>query len=356
MDRQIGHYEEPDEDSAPSAPQPAPSTDSLIDGDRSQPTDNPSTIALRTGAARKDPLRAEALKMFQPKIPLATAREIREAVVGQIMLVPFESVRSDRTMCSVLYRFADYVYSRTATFDPDKHLTESMIGHYLKDRERELKISSQRTHRSTLLRIREGHPDKPRPQRIPRQAPALPYTQEEWNNLRRKVRELLDPDLKGQLTMLLDLTGEAGLRSQEAIRATGQWIVLVDGVTVIRIPDKNGEFRDVPIFGLVGDRLYRFRGSKDYLLAPHLNARANVMTKLRLRAEPHAGLADINPIRARNTWLVHLLTQRVPSNVIWAVAGVQPGAGGHTISDLMTHAPTPDSRTIVRDLNYARTR
>lgn len=349
IDRQVGYYEDTAE--------PAPETHDVNGESRDteeQGGERPSTRHLRRRAAGLDPLRAEALSMFQPKIPVATAHDVREAVVGQILLVPFTSDKSDRSMCSILYRFADYVYEQKGTFCPDEHLTDRLIQHYIKDREGELKRSSQRTHRSTLLRIREGHPEKPRRPRIERGRPAPPYTKEEWRLLRSRTQTLLDQSAKAQITMVLDLTGEAGLRTQEAIRATGEWIHLIDGATFVRIPDGKGEWRDVPVFGAVAERLGRHRDSKDWLIAPWINSRQNVMTKMRALADGHPGLAGLDPIRARNTWIVNLLTQRIPSNVVWSVAGVKPGAGGHTISDLLTYTPTPEARTILRDLNHAR--
>lgn len=294
MDRQIRHYEE--DSGPPELPTVTakPTNDEPIDDAQSSPvSEGRATAALRVEAERLDPQRAEALRRVQPKIPLATSRIVRDAVVGQILLVPFKSADSDQTMCSVLYAFADYIYERKGDFCPDQHLTSRLIEHYLADRQRELAPSSLSTHRSTLLRIREGHPDKPRRARIPRKVSAMPYTQDEWLTLRRRVDGLVDQELRTELMKVLDLTGEAGLRTQEAIHATGQWICIVDDVTLLQIPNRHGEFREVPVFGAAGDRLARFRGTSDYLLAPTLSNRDNVMSKVRARAAKHGTAARI---------------------------------------------------------------
>lgn len=347
MDAAIGYHDgtSPEDSTVPSSPD-ANSAETIEDDSR------PDTSRRRVEAAKSDPERTAELNAFRPRIAYEVLREVRETVVGQILLVPYVSLSSDQTMCSILYVFAEHIFRLKGTFNPDLHLSDRHINHYLEDRRTELKDSSKATLRSTLKRIREGTPDKPRQKPIPRTKAQTPYTQDEWSTLRRKVRELLDVGLKEDLTMLLDLTGEAGLRSSEAIRATGAWIASVDGTIVIRVPDSNGEFRDVPVFGIVGERLYQHRDSKQWLLAPTLTSRKNVMTSLKAKAEPHSGLQDVNPVRARNHWLADLVTRRVPSTVVWKVAGVK--SGSHTVGDILRYVQEPDSRETVRQLAYVR--
>lgn len=348
MDAAIGYYDgtSPDDATTHFSPDDTHPAQTVEDDSR------PDSQLRRAEAAKSDPERAAELNAFRPKIAYEVLRDIREAVVGQILLVPYVSQSSDQTMCSILYVYAEHIHGLRGSFNPDLHLSDRHINHYLEDRRTELKASSKATLRSTLKRIREGTPDKPRAKPIPRTKAQLPYTQDEWSTLRRKVRELLDKRLQTDLTMLLDLTGEAGLRSSEAVRATGAWIASVDGTTVIRVPDCNGEFRDVPVFGIVGERLYQHRDSKQWLLAPTLTSRKNVMTYLKAKAEPHSGLQDINPVRARNHWLADLVTRRVPSTVVWKVAGVRPGS--HTVGDILRYVQEPDSRDTVRHLAHVR--
>lgn len=347
MDGEIGHYEDSAEPEAdlllPAPPVPA---------EKMAPPVTTGGGSLRAKSMSAQPERAERLRNFRPKIALSILREIREAVAGQISLVPFVSIRSDNTMCSILYRFAEYVAIQTGHFDPDEHMSDRWIQHYLHDRQSELKTSSQSTIRSALIKIRAGSPDKPRRRKIGRKVAQKPYTVGEWAALRRRVRELLDDTLREDLTMLLDLSGELGLRPTELIYATGQWITSVDGITVVRVPDKNGEYRDVPAFGLVGERLAEYQQSKAWLFAPRLADRRNAVSRIKIRAAAQPGLDDVNPMRARNHWLAELATRRVPSTVVWAVAGLKPGT--HTIGDILPHTQQPDSRDILRHLAYVR--
>lgn len=349
MDAAVGHYQdiEPEQDSNSAnhneAKVIAPITSTSAPG---------KTDHLRREALEVQPERAQVLRARGAKIPVNVLREVREAVVGQIALTDFVSHAADQSNCSILYNYAAYVFTQDGHFDPDEHLTDRWIKHYLHDRRNELTTTSQATIQSALRRIRAGSPDKPGMKKRGRKVAQKPYTQEEWARLRRRVRNLVDERLRTDITMLLDLTGEVGLRSTEVLQATGRWIESVDGVTVIRVPDANGEFRDVPAFGLVAHRLAAHRHSHQYLFAPQVSDRRNAIAKIKQRAKAHAGLQDLNAMRARNHWLAEIVTLPIPSTVVWAVAGLKPGT--HTVGDILLCTRQPSPEDIVRHLSDIR--
>lgn len=341
MDLAAGHYEDPE-------PQPYEPVTEPVQAPEPKSAAEPSPEQAFLAAARWD-----RLNTFVPRIAAHVRHEVKAAVIGQIALTPYVSDEADDTTCSMVYRFAAYVHGRIdMPFDPAIHMTNRWIDHYIDDRSKELKPGTTSSIRSCLKRVRDAEGSMPMPRKIPRRMRQAPYTQAEWNSWRQRVDNLVDQELRGHLVMLLDLTGEAGLRSNEIKFVTGESLVSVRGITVLRVADLNGEFRDIPLFGAVADRLESHMGKKTYLLNGQSRDRRNVVHRLSERAGQHTGLGGFKAARARHTFIAHLFTQPIPTVVACAVAGINPGS--HTPADIVGQMPTPPTTEIVRRLASVR--
>ncbi|KGN36547.1 hypothetical protein [Knoellia aerolata] len=364
LDRAAGHYQDPQPTEPATAATPPTSAETeqdtgcVANQGGSVTTDDagnaaPANVESPAGVEVAIDLdREEHLRKYCPQIAVTVRQDVKDAVVALMLAVPYVTRRSDNSLLSHIYHYAAYMHAKEGRFDPNEHLTDRWIAQYFHDRRDEISLKSAATVRSALHRIRAGAGHTAKKRTFGRSKSLRPYSPTEWTNLRSRVTALNDQTLKEDLTLLLDLTGEAGLRSSEAVQAEGFWISEFLGVTLITVPDADGVVREVPVFGDAATRLLALKDTKGYLLTPGISQRTNVITRIRVRADRHPGLQGFRAIRARNTWLSALLTSAIPYSTVCFIAGIHPG--NNTPTDLLGHIKAPAITTAIADVSAAR--
>lgn len=214
--------------------------------------------------------------------------------------------------------------------DPMVWLTPETITRYLLARP-SLRGSTIQTYRSILLRVREAllwldSGRKPTPKmRASRQRPA-PYTPPELARLLMWGRGLPGTSTHGGSALaLLALGAGCGLFRRELLAARGTDVtVLPSGAVVVAVP---GSDRLVVCRAMWEEALAeRARSAGDgYLFLPQRQAaepKNGITNWVKRIQRGSSGLPELKLPRLRSTWIVELLRQRVPEDVIAAAAGM----------------------------------
>jgi integrase len=219
--------------------------------------------------------------------------------------------------------------------DPLTWLAPETITRYLVTRPG-LRGSTLQTYRSILLRVREAllwleTGQQPAPKlRASRQRPA-PYTPPELARFLMWARGL--PPLSthgGSALALLALGAGCGLSRREVLAARGTHVTVLPSETVV-----------VAVPG--SDRLVVCRAMWEQVLADRARSAGDGYLFLPQRQTPEpkngvtnwvkriqdgsTGLPELKLARLRSSWIVELLRQRVPEDVVAAAAGMSSTAG-----------------------------
>jgi hypothetical protein len=263
------------------------------------------------------------------------AAALRPEAVRLVNHVAYVSDETDDAMCNWTYDFAEWLLTTEGVFDPSYQMTEDRISAYLSDRKCALAPASRTTGRSTLRRVRKAMVDHAptQPKAEPRTPVQVAYTVSERYKHYNAAKTLAGVQKLEMLT-LLDLTYGAGLQASEVNKASGSWIRdLPKGPLVILVPDENGEYREVPVFGEAAGRL-RARQHDGLLLRPDVTRRHNVISAISKDCGKQAsGLAGFRAARARSRWITDYMTLPVPFVSVCLIAGIS--AKSRTFPDLL---------------------
>ncbi|PPA41771.1 hypothetical protein BF14_019980 [Streptomyces griseus] len=218
--------------------------------------------------------------------------------------------------------------------DPLVWLTPEVMTRYLLARTK-LEGSSIQTYRSILLRIREAllwleYGQQPTPRMSAKRQRAAPYTPPELARYLMWARALPPTSaLGGSALALLALGAGCGLARREVLATRGTDItVLPSEAVVVAVP---GSDRLVVCRAMWEEELAaRARTAGDgYLFLPHrqvADPKNGVSNWAKRTLNGASGLPDLKLARLRSTWIVELLRQRIPEDVIAAAAGMQSTA------------------------------
>ncbi|MFD3421288.1 hypothetical protein [Streptomyces decoyicus] len=219
--------------------------------------------------------------------------------------------------------------------DPLVWLAPGTITRYLLTRPA-LKGSTLQTYRCILLRVREAllwlqGGQQPTPKMHAARQRAAPYTPAELARFLMWARGLPGaPARGGSALALLALGAGCGLSRREVLAARGTHVTALPSETVVvAVPDS--------------DRLVVCRAMWEEVLAERARSAGDEYLFLpqRQAAEPKngitnwvdriqrgsSGLPELKLARLRSTWIVELLRQRVPEDVVAAAAGMGSTAG-----------------------------
>ncbi len=262
---------------------------------------------------------------------------LTDLVVDLMVRVPEWSTGSDRVYLRYLCRFAGWVQRHAGHFDPSVHMSDELIHTWVEQTMPGRREASKHTAYLAIRRIRDTPNGGKR--RTVRQVHAAPYKDSEWRLFEAAADSLADSFAGRDLRMLLDLTGEAGLRGDEVIKVDGHCVNVSGRRVSITVANRDGVARTVPVFGTAADRLRARVGKNELLLRPHRpGARHNAISDLILdvkRTGPD--ISGFKASRARARWLLNLLHRPIPFAAVAVVAGI--GVGSHAPTDLLKHAP-----------------
>jgi len=261
---------------------------------------------------------------------------VAEVVVGLMVRAPEWSTGSDRVYVRYLCRFADWVQRHEGHFDPAVHMSDQLIHAWVEQTMPGRREASRHTAYLAIRRIRDTPSGGRR--RTVRQVHPAPYRDVEWHRFEAAAASLAGCPEGEDLRMLLDLTGEAGLRGAEAIKVDGHCINVSGNRVSITVANRNGVARTIPVFGDAADRLRTKAGKNELLLRPHRpGSRHNAISDLIIEAQrsgPKFG--EFKASRARGRWLLNLLEKPVPFAAVAVVADI--GVGSHAPTDVLNHA------------------
>lgn len=219
--------------------------------------------------------------------------------------------------------------------DPMAWLAPETITRYLLTRPA-LQGSTLQTYRSILLRVREAllwleHGQQVTPKmRASRQRPA-PYTPPELTRLLMWARGLPGVSTHGGSALaLLALGAGCGLSRREVLAVRGTHVtVLPSEAVVVAVP---GSDRLVVCRAMWEEVLAdRARAAGDgYLFLPQrqvADPKNGITNWIERVQRGSSGLPELNLARLRSTWIVELLRQRIPEDVVAAAAGMASTAG-----------------------------
>lgn len=218
--------------------------------------------------------------------------------------------------------------------DPLAWLAPDVITRYLLALTK-LKGSSVQTYRSILLRIRETllwleYGQQPTPRMSAKPQRAAPYTPPDLARYLMWARALPPTStLGGSALALLALGAGCGLARRELLAVRGTDItVLPSEAVVVAVP---GSDRLVVCRAMWEEDLAaraRTAGT-GYLFLPQRQVaepKNGVSNWAQRTLKGASGLPDLKLARLRSTWIVELMRQRVPEDVIAAAAGMQSTA------------------------------
>ncbi len=292
--------------------------------------------------------RYDYLWAYAPHRDALSRMRVRSQIVEAVIRVPYVSARTDASMMGRLYAFAMWMDETRGSFDWSRDLTQENINAFAAATLSHHGTGTVNTYRSTLCRVQRGGAIVT-PLGGKTKARSA-YTEAEWANFMRTV-EAAGP-YADDLRVHLALSGGAGLRQDEIPWAHASWVhECVDGV-FLRVPNKKGEFREVPLRGkyLVAISAAAVRNAGTYLVLPHLRARRNLLAYLKQRVRGmHPAFADYDVSRARHYWITQMLAAAVPAVLIAEIADIGPG--GSLLSDLLSDMPRPDLHETFRALS-----
>lgn len=219
--------------------------------------------------------------------------------------------------------------------DPLVWLAPETITRYLLTRPA-LRGSTLQTYRSILLRVREAllwleHGQQSAPKMRAARQRAAPYTPPEMARFLMWARGLPGTGSRGGSTVaLLALGAGCGLSRREVLAVRGHDVTLLPSeAVVVAVP---GSERLVVCRAMWEEVLAdRARSAGDgYLFLPQRQAvePKNGITNWAKRIQRgSSGLPTLKLARLRSTWIVELLRQRVPEDVVAAAAGMGSTAG-----------------------------
>lgn len=293
------------------------------------PKNPPARLTARMSA------REIKLREIATSLPEANSG-LTDVVVGLMVRTPEWSTGSDRVYLRYLFRFADWVQRHEGLFDPSVHMSDQLIHAWVEQTMPGRREASRHTAYMAIRRIREMPSGGRR--RTVRQVHPAPYRDAEWRLFEAAAASLAGRPEGDDLRMLLDLTGEAGLRGAEAIKVDGHCINVSGRRVSITVANRDGVARTIPVFGAAADRLRKKAGKNELLLRPHRpGSRHNAISDLIIEAQrtgPKFG--EFKASRARGRWLLNLLESPIPFAVVAVVADI--GVGSHAPTDLLKHA------------------
>ncbi|MGX7763424.1 hypothetical protein ACWQ06_32760 [Streptomyces angustmyceticus] len=198
-----------------------------------------------------------------------------------------------------------------------------------------LEGNSVQTYRSILLRIREAllwleYGQQPTPRMSAKCQRAAPYTPPELARYLMWARALPPASaIGGSALALLALSAGCGLTRREVLAARGTDItVLPSEAVVVAVP---GSDRLVVCRAMWEEDLAaRARAAGDgFLFLPQRQTAApknGISNWVKRNLKRSSGLPALKLARLRSTWIVELLRQRVPEDVIASAAGMKSTA------------------------------
>lgn len=258
----------------------------------------------------------------------------------------------------VLSRLAMYAERAGVPRDPLAWLTPEIITRFLLAAPG-LEGSSIQTYRSILLRIREAllwleYGQQPTPRMSAKRQPADPYTPPELARYLMWARALPPVSaIGGSALALLALGAGCGLVRRELLAVRGTDItVLPSEAVVVAVP---GSGRLVVCRAMWEEDLAaRASAAGDgYLFLPQRQVAApknGVSNWTQRTLKGSVGLPALKLARLRSTWIVELLRQRVPEDVIAAAAGMKSTAA---LAPYRVHVPPLTAEATTRMLRGA---
>lgn len=294
--------------------------------------------------------RYDYLWAYAPHRDALSRVRVRAQVIEAVMRVPYVSAKTDSSMMGRTYAFGMWMDETRGSFDWRRDLTQENIRAFAAATLSEHGPGTVNTYRSTLSRVQRGG-EIITPLGGKTRARSA-HTEAEWRNL--NATAAVAGPYADDLRTHLALSGGAGLRYDEIPWAHASWVHQSEDGTFIRVPNKKGEFREVPLLGTyavtIRDAAARNEGT--YLVLPHLRARRNVLAYLKQRVRGmHPVIADYDASRARHYWITRMLAAAVPAVLIAEIADIGPG--GSLLSDLLSDMPRPDLRQAFNDLSAA---
>ncbi|SEB98986.1 hypothetical protein SAMN04489844_1461 [Nocardioides exalbidus] len=264
---------------------------------------------------------------------------VRPQVVEAVMRVPYVSARTDGAMMGRTYMFAMWLDETQGSFDWRRDLTAENINAFAAANLVTHAQGTVNTYRSTLMRVkRGGQIVTPVGKRTEARRA---YTSMEFEVIERTI------DVAGSegedWKVHLALSGGAGLRPEEIPYAHASWVHEGPSGTFIRVPNKKGTYRDVPLLGRFAETIRNAarRNEGTYLFCPELRGRANALSYMKRKIRGmHPSIVDYDVTRARHYWISRMLDAAVPATLIAEIADIH--AGAHLLADLLSEMPRPD--------------
>jgi hypothetical protein len=205
-------------------------------------------------------------------------------------------------------------------------------------------------YRSRLLNVsRSVNPGVDAPPRVVglgRVSLRPPYTAAEEVTIRRAALRQRTEGARQRLCAVVGLAGGAGLQPSDFRVLRGGDIELGDGVSpiVVRVPGEPGR---VSVVRREYEPLVRAGVgplAASALVVGNVEGRTTTPSKVIEKAELFDDVPRIDVGRLRSTWLLWLMTQRVPVQVILSVAGL---ATARSLAELSEHLPPVELDPVV---------
>lgn len=295
--------------------------------------------------------RRQDLLAYVPKNGTAAPPALRDVMVGLVLATPFTNAKRDLDLLATGLDNAAYDLLLHGAYDPGRAMSEAGLAQWRKDAlsRRGLSESSQGDYISRVRFIAKNTgyaPHLTERSASPRGVPTPPASKRAWALVVEKAQRLPLP-LRADMTMLADLTFGEGCRADEAARAQARDLILLNnGDAKLRIVNRHGVLREVPVGPLVTSRILQAqRQPEEYLLRPRLDRSPNLVNRLQEAAHKRVPNVRFNVNAARNRYIVDLLSQPLPFRVICEIADLN--GGGHTAQDLARFADLPNSAAIL---------
>ncbi len=287
--------------------------------------------------------RRERLGAIRSKAAIALPDDVRETLLDLVVEVGFTSAWTDKLMMRAVVDLATVCLAMYGSFDPAVHLSEPSLAMYARSEFRHRPDSSTATIIASLRRVR----DRRRPTvKVSRWTTAAPYTPAEWWRLEDAAASCAGWVEQAQL--LLTLSGHAAMRGGEIAWAEVQQVRSEgDRAATIAVPNAQGEFRRVPVFGVHARRVLAAASrAEGFLFYPNCNRRSDAVSNLRYNVIKHRrDFADFKVMRARNTRMVELLQVPAPWSILRTYAGLSD-AQTHYIGDLVNFIERADDDVV----------
>lgn len=289
--------------------------------------------------------REAVLLRFTSRLPRHEVAAVYEVAIETMLNVPQWSESSDRHGLGYLLRFAAWVHRNEGYFDPATQMDDARIETWVAQAYSNVRESTAQTAYDALLRIRDSRQRRGPKRRSSRPFARAPHTATEWAHYQAAAASLRSQPIGQSVQMLLDLTGEIGLRADEVIRADGAWIEIRNGLVSVSACNHLGAVREIHVDGKVAERLAPLAGTADLLVMPNmLKTRHNVIDSTLRQANRHSydSMSGFSATRARHKWLVRLMQQPITFAALATVADINPGS--HLLTDLLSYLPAVDPR------------